>query len=90
MSTNATNHPIVATRLGVIDAAAWRNRDNDGNPRGVSVSLTKRYYDASDQEWKNTRCYLAAHEVAAAIAVLSAVQQQLMALDPVTAGADDE
>ncbi len=90
MSANVSNHPILAVRLGVVDAAAWRNADDAGNPRGMSISLSKRFYDAKEEQWKNSRCYLAPHEVAAAIAVLSAIQKQLIDLDPTTAGNTEE
>jgi len=84
MSTDLTNRPILSVRLGIIDAAAWRNRDDDGKPRGVSISLTKRYYDAAEKEWKNSRCYLAPQEVSAAMAVLRNLEEQLMSIDATT------
>ncbi len=90
MSVNVANHPILAVRLGVVDAAAWRNADDAGNPRGMSISLSKRFYDAKEEQWKNSRCYLSPHEIAAAIAVLSAIQRQLLELDPATAGNTEE
>jgi len=86
MTSDVTNRPIVSVQLGVVDAAAWRNTDDQGKTRGVSVSLSKRYYDAKEQQWKSTRCYLAPQELAAAVAVLTEVQQQLMDLDPITLG----
>lgn len=86
MSTDVTNRPILSIQLGVVDAAAWRNTDDQGKSRGVSVSLSKRYYDSKEQQWKSTRCYLAPHEIAAAVSILTELQLQLMALDPATLG----
>ena len=86
MSTDVTNRPILSIQLGVVDAAAWRNTDDQGKTRGVSVSLSKRYYDSKEQQWKSTRCYLAPHEIAAAVSILTELQLQLMALDPATLG----
>lgn len=71
-----SSRPIATAQLGIVEAAVWPNRDAEGNRRAISVSLTKRYFDG--KEWKNSRCYLAPHEVSAAIAVLGAVQTALL------------
>ena len=45
MEATQSNRPLFGARLGVVSSAVWQNHDDAGNARGISVSLTKRYFD---------------------------------------------
>jgi hypothetical protein len=80
-NTPSPNRPFVSARLGVISSAAWKNHDDQGNARGISVRLTKRYFDQKAAVWVNSRIYLGPQEIGAALAVLSSIQSQLLSME---------
>ena len=68
--------PKAKATLGLVSAALFENQtDGDGGPR-LSVSLQRSY--RKDDGWHTNVCYLTADTVSAAIAVLKAIETELL------------
>ena len=80
MSTNiqeAVGRILAQSGLGPVRATAWQNFTEEGEKRGMSVSLSKSFQQ--DGSFQKSTCSLKVSEVSAAIAVLQDIERQLLA-----------
>jgi len=81
MTTKVPKHQFA---LGPVSSAVFEHESEGNGPPRLSISLRRRFYDRSADEWKTSVCYLTPETLSAAIAVLSTVQSKLLEIDTTT------
>lgn len=77
-SSNSTGELLVQAGIGPVRASAWESI-RDGQSMGVTVTLSKSFWDRQANQYGKSKCSLSLPDVAAAIEVLRDVQAQLLA-----------
>ncbi|MCA8997698.1 MAG: hypothetical protein KDA80_11950 [Planctomycetaceae bacterium] len=75
--------PIQKAQLGPLSVAVFENsRESDAAPVR-SVSIAKRYFDRSAEEWKTTSVSLNPADVPAVIELMKSIQSWLISIPEV-------
>lgn len=74
----ATKSPSLQAALGAVSSAVFEHESEGNGPPRLSISLRRRFFDANAEEWKTSVMYLTPETLSAAIAVLRAIEHQLL------------
>ena len=70
--------PIMKRELGHLSVAVWNNQRDEGDGTFQSVSISRRYFDRKEGEWKSSSVSLNPADVPVITLLLASLQQELI------------